>query len=131
MTGRFKERLECFGYKASDEDNALLELCRERVESGIRNFCNIPENEDLPRELYSVIADRVCGEFLFAKRNSGQLRLNEQALSAAVKQIVEGDVSVTFADGSSDGERLDGLINRLINSGEKELVRFRRIRWFR
>ena len=124
MTGLAKERLEGFGYAASDEDNALLEICRQRVEDSIRNICNIPENEELPRALSPIIVDRMCGEFLFTKRMSGQLDI-----SPAVKQIVEGDVSVSFSDSASDGERLDGLIDRLMSCGENELVRFRRIRW--
>lgn len=126
-----KARLEGFGYAASDADNALLEICRQRVEDGIRNLCNIPESCDIPKELSSVVTDRTCGEFLWAKRGSGQLKIGELDLSAAVKQIVEGDVSVSFADGSSDNERLGELIDRLIGCGEKELVRFRRIRWFK
>ena len=126
MTGLAKERLEGFGYKASDEDDPLLEFCRQSVEERIRNFCNSPEGDDIPKALSSIVVDRVCGEFLFVKRTSGQLDI-----SPAVKQIVEGDVSVSFSDNSSDGERLDRLINCLMSRGEKELVRFRRIRWFR
>ena len=132
MTGLAKDRLKGLGYEASDEDNALLEFCRQSVEERIRNICNIPEGDDIPRDLSCVVIDRVCGEFLFVKRMSGQLKLGELDISsAAVKQIVEGDVSVSFYDNSSDGERLDGLIDRLMSRGEKELVRFRRIRWFK
>ena len=126
MTGLAKARLEELGYAPSDEDNALLEICRQRVEDSIRNLCNIPESDNIPKALSSVVIERVCGEFLFVKRMSGQLDI-----SPAVKQIVEGDVSVSFSESSSDGERLYGLIDRLIHSGEKELVRFRRIRWFK
>ena len=132
MTGLAKERLEGLGYKASDEDNALLESCIRRVEDSIRNFCNIPQSDAFPKELSSIEIDRVCGEFLFVKRISGQLRFGDLDISsAAVKQIVEGDVSVSFYDSSSDGKGLDGLIDKLIHCGEKELVRFRRIRWFK
>ena len=132
MTGIVKKRLEGFGYSPSDEDNALLEFCIKRVGDDIRNFCNIPESTDIPKELSSVVTDRVCGEFLFVKRISGQLKFGDLDISAAaVKQIVEGDVSVSFCESSSNGERLDGLIDRLISCGERELVRFRRIRWFK
>lgn len=119
-----KARLEALGYAVSDADNGLLDICRRRVESTVRNLCNIPGDGEIPDGLAEVVIDRICGEFLFVKRGAGQLEL-----SAAVKQIVEGDVSVSFAEGDSDGERLDGLIERLMCSGERELVRFRRIRW--
>lgn len=124
-----KARLEALGYAVSDADNGLLDICRRRVESTVRNLCNIPGDGDIPDGLSEVVTDRICGEFLFAKRAAGKLELGELELSAAVKQITEGDVSVSFADGDSDGERLDGLIERLMCSGERELVRFRRIRW--
>ena len=132
MTELAKARLEALGYAVSDDDNALLDICRQRVEDSIRNLCNIPENDNIPKALFSIVTDRVCGEFLFLKRISGKLKLGDLDISAAaVKQIVEGDVSVSFAGSSSDGERLDGLIDRLIHCGEKELVRSRRIRWFK
>lgn len=124
-----KVRLEGLGYTVSDSDSAALDSCRRRAENGIRNLCNIPAKCEIPSELGEIVVDRICGEFLFSKRNSGQLDISGIELSAAVKQIVEGDVSVSFAEGSSDGERLDALINRLMSSGERELVRFRRIRW--
>ncbi len=124
-----KARLEALGCGVSDADNALLDLCRRKVENDIRNVCNIPANDDIPAELLEVAVDRICGEFLFDKRNSGQTEMAGLDLSAAVKQIVEGDVSVSFADGSSDGERLDKLIEKLMRRGERELVKFRRIRW--
>lgn len=124
-----KARLEGLGYAVSESDGAALDFCRRRAENGIRNFCNIPAGCKIPSELEEIVVDRICGEFLFSKRNSGQADMSEINFSAAVKQIVEGDVSVSFAEGSSDGERLDALINRLMSSGERELVRFRRIRW--
>lgn len=123
-----KARLEALGCEVSDADNALLDFCRRKVENDIRNVCNIPINDDIPAELFEVAVDRICGEFLFSKRNSGQAEMAGIDPSA-VKQIVEGDVSVSFADGSSDGERLDRLIEKLMSCGERELVKFRRIRW--
>ena len=131
MTELVKGRLEGLGYTTSDDDNALLDICIRRVEDCIRNLCNIPESHEIPKELSSIVIDRVCGEFLFAKRSAEQLKLGELDFSADVKQIVEGDVSVSFFENSSDGERTDRLIDRLMSCGEKELVRFRRIRWFK
>lgn len=53
-------------------------------------------------------------------------------LDAAVKQIQEGDTSVTFAAGEGSQtpeQRLDSLIDRLTAGREKELVRYRRLIW--
>ena len=53
-------------------------------------------------------------------------------IDAAVKQIQEGDTSVTFAfgDGSSTPEkRLDLLIAFLMQNGKEQFVHYRRLRW--
>lgn len=123
-----KARLAGLGYEVPDGDNELLEFCKNKAENSVRNFCNLPDNSEIPGGLCEILTDRICGEFLLAKRSSAE-GLGASENSAAVKQIVEGDVSVTYAEGTSPAERLDKLVERLLNSGERELVRFRRIRW--
>lgn len=123
-----KARLLGLGYEVLNADSGLLESCCRKAEGGIRNFCNLSEDSEIPDGLCEILTDRICGEFLLLKR--GSLRgLGVSEDSAAVKQIAEGDVSVTYAEGTSPAERLDKLIERLLNSGERELVRFRKIRW--
>lgn len=123
-----KARLSGLGYEVSDDDNELLEFCRRKTESGVRNFCNLPDNCEIPSGLQEILTDRICGEYLLSKRSS--LRgLDVSDNSAAVRQITEGDVSVSYAEGTSPTERLDTYIERLRSCGERELVRFRRIRW--
>lgn len=53
-------------------------------------------------------------------------------LESAVKQISEGDTSITYAigDGNSTPEmRLDTLIDYLINHGKNELESYRCLKW--
>lgn len=128
MIKQAKARLAGLGYEVPDGDNELLEFCRRKGESSVRNFCNLPEDGVIPDEALEILIDRICGEYLLSKRNAAA-GLAGAENSAAVKQVTEGDVSVTYAEGTSPAERLDKLIDRLINGGERGLVRFRRIRW--
>lgn len=123
-----KARLAWLGYEVPDGDNELLEFCKNKAENSVRNFCNLPDSAEIPGGLSEILTDRICGEYLLSKRNSLS-GLDVSDNSAAVKQIVEGDVSVTYAEGTSPAERLDKLVERLLNCGERELVRFRKIRW--
>ena len=73
-----------------------------------------------------------AGFYLAAKKAAGQLNLEGVDLDAAVKQIQEGDTSITFAAGEGSQtpeQRLDSLIDRLTAGREKELVRYRRLIW--
>ena len=68
----------------------------QKVENHINNSCN---TASMPDGLYEVAVERVCGEYLFAKKQSGQLEGFD--LDAAVKQVATGDTSVSF----------DGIVN--------------------
>lgn len=70
------------------------------------------------------------GEYLNMKKCSGQLEGFD--LDAAVKSIQEGDTNITFAlgEGSSTPEqRLNSLIDYLINGRIGEIYRYRRLVW--
>lgn len=122
--------LEVFGYGYdSTTDNWQLEFCIQKVEHHIKNQCNIT---DIPTDLLEVAAERVAGEFLFQKLNSGQLEGFDLNLDAIEKQITEGDTSVTFAIGEGSRtpeQRLIALLTHLMNSGESQFIRYRRLLW--
>ena len=116
--------LLALGYEVSKDDTALLTICKNKVENSIKNICNINE---IPNGLDSVVLDRICGEFLFAKNQIGKLDENYDA-EDKIQQISEGDTSITFS-GMSHGEKLDLLINSLMNSGTDELRSCRKMGW--
>lgn len=120
-------RLASFGYIVASNDFLLIEFLIPKVENRIKNNCNI---DIIPDGLHDIAVDMVVGEFLFTKKSIG--RLEGFDLDIAVKQISEGDTSVTFAigEGSSTSEqRLDRLIDYLLNSGKDELIAYRCIKW--
>lgn len=121
------KRLESFGYEVTEVDNWIIEFLIQKIENSIKADCNI---NTIPEELHEIAVDMVVGEFLLNKKSRGQLEGFD--LEAAVKQIHEGDTSVTFAigDGSkTPEERLDELILYLMNYGKGKFAAYRCIKW--
>lgn len=121
------KRLESFGYEVTEADDWMIEFLIQKIENSIKVDCNI---NTIPEELYEIAVDMVVGEFLLNKKSRGQLEGFD--LEAAVKQIHEGDTSVTFAigDGSkTPEERLDELILYLMNYGKGKFAAYRCIKW--
>lgn len=123
------ERLASFGYtEISENDKAIIDFAIDKVTSTIKNECYTAE---IPQGLLHIAVDMVIGEFLKAKKAFSPDELGID-LDAAVKQLSEGDSSVTFAvgDGSQTAEqRLDALIEHLLTYGFSEFSAFRRIKW--
>lgn len=121
------KRLESFGYEVTEADNWMIEFLIQKIENSIKADCNI---NTIPEELHEIAVDMVVGEFLLNKKSRGQLEGFD--LEAVVKQIHEGDTSVTFAIGDGNKtpeERLDSLIAYLMVSGKSQFVRYRRLKW--
>jgi hypothetical protein len=121
-----KNRLEFFGYTLLDSDSLALGFTIDKVENKIKNECSITE---IPDGLYQVEIDRICGEFLFAKKQSGQL--TEYDFDLTEKQIQDGDTTVTYAieAGQTPEQRFDKLIKNLMDCGKGEFASFRRLKW--
>ena len=108
-------------------DDSLLGIVISNVQWRVKNETNLKE---IPEGLESVAVYMAVGEYLNMKKVSGQLEGFD--LEAAVKQIQEGDTNTVFAigDGNSTPEqRLDSLINYLINGRTREFYRYRRLVW--
>lgn len=119
MIDKFAKRLSELGYKVSDDDRGLLLSCVRNVEKHILNYCNLTA---VPAELEEVFINRVCGEFLLLKLEADEIGGGD---GGEVKSISEGDVSVTFFEGSG----VRRIADRLICSGGGELECYRKIRW--
>lgn len=129
MLEKVIERLTSFGYEAQGEDGAMLSFCISKVEAAIKNDCNVPK---IPKGLIYIAVDMVVGEFLTAKKTFDPNSIAGLDLSAAVKQIQAGDTNTVFATGEAsltDEQRLDSLINYLLNYGRDQLSCYRRLRW--
>ena len=121
------ERLASFGYDVTENDSWMLEFIIQKVKNSIKADCNI---DSIPDGLHEIAVDMVAGEFLLNKKSKGQLEGFD--LDTAVKQIKEGDTSVTFAIGEGDStpeKRLDDLILYLMNYGKGKFASYRCIKW--
>lgn len=120
-------RLDSFGYQVNDNDSWVLDFIIQKVENHIKNDCNV---DDVPEGLYNIAVDMVVGEFLLNKKAAGQL--TGFNLDSAIKQIQEGDTSITFAIGEGDStpeQRLDMLISYLMNYGKGDFASYRCFKW--
>lgn len=105
----------------------LLDILLQNVQQRILNKTN---QSVIPEGLESVAVYMAVGEYLNMKKTVGQLTGFD--LDAAVKSIQEGDTNITFAlgEGSSTPEqRLNSLIDYLINGRIGEIYRYRRLVW--
>ena len=121
--------IKTFGYTIQSGDNHLIEFIINKVCAEIKNECNVLV---IPDGLRQVALYMVSGEFLFFKKRSGQLTGFNFEACAAVKQIQEGDTSVTFAvnEGVNTPEqKFDAIIEFLRESGKGQLVAYRKLKW--
>lgn len=118
--------LTALGVTGADSD-PLLDLVITSITQRVKNETNL---STLPEGLESVAVDMAVGEYLKYKKTTGQLTGFD--LEAAVKQIQEGDTNISFAIGegnSTPEQRLNSLIDFLINGRIGEFRRFRKVVW--
>lgn len=120
-----KNRLKMIGYEWKKEDETVINFVIDKVENSIKTRCNIDE---IPNTLEQIIVDRVCGEFLYSFKSTGNLEGFN--FEASIKEIKDLDTTVVYAVGSDSSEKqFDLLIDSLRNYGEREVLSFRRLRW--
>ncbi|HBG2118035.1 hypothetical protein ND433_20025 [Clostridioides difficile] len=121
-----ERRLQGFGYFLKDGDKWLIDFVREKIENIIKLDCNISE---IPKELHNIEVDMIVGEFLFTKKNMGQLDIESLNFEAVEKSISEGDTKVDFAISQTPEQRFDSLIAYLTTYGKNKILTFRCLRW--
>ena len=119
-------KLSVFGYTVKTTDEFLIAFSIQKVITHILNSCN---TLTVPEGLFFVAVDRVCGEFLFSMNSSGKLELEGLDLDGAISQIKEGDTTVQFESGSSDGDKFSALVTFLKSEGAGDEVCFRKLKW--
>lgn len=128
---RVLKRLLSFGYKINhEEDTWVICFCIQKVEKDIINFCNISK---VPEGLEEIEINRICGEVLFSKKQTGKLNTeNGFDVETAIKQVQAGDTNVVFATGEGSETletKLNSLIAYLLNCGESDLICYRQLKW--
>ena len=122
-----KDKLHMLGYTVTADDEVVIRFAISKILRDIKNFC---QRSDIPNVLYYVVVDKVAGEFLKAKKASGQLEGFSVDLNAVMlSKWSQGDTSLSYAvdKTKSKEERLDALIEALTDI-DKKLLPFRRFR---
>ena len=129
MIEKVKNRLVSFGYTPKQEDEFSITFCVEKVRNTIKNETNC---QDIPDGLEHIAVDMAVGEFLLGKKTFAPDDLSTIDLSVAVKDIKEGDTTISFGTGESTQtpeQRLTTYINYLLTYGKAEFSSFRRLKW--
>lgn len=122
---KIKLRLKSLGYEVVEGDDFALNFIMSKVEQHIKHFCNITE---VPECLEYVFIDMCCGEFLQSKKSMSQL--NDIQFEQIVKQIQDGDTSVTYATSDISPEAVfNAYVDKLINGYNEDLIRHRKLVW--
>jgi len=123
-TEKVIDRLVSFGYTPTSADVFALVFAVQKAYSHIVNETN---QSTIPTGLFNFTVDRISGEFLSVKYQTGQLSLSGLDLSSFVQSVSEGDTSVSFGSAGSDIEKFDLLLKALLKDGD--LLCYRKIRW--
>ncbi len=120
------KRLKGFNYIIIEEDSYLLCNTIKKVERYVQGFCNI---KTVTYDIYDDCINIICGEFLFEKKQIGQLDENFN-IEQVVKSVALGDGNVTFQNNEKEdrGSRINTLITYLLNS-KNNLTNYRKVRW--
>ena len=119
-------RLVVFGCVPSNDDVWLIAFSIQKVEQHILNMTN---QVAVPEGLVPVAVDMVSGEIIRSKYLAGKLEMTDLDLSGMVKAVTEGDTSVTFSDEGSDLDKLNELLNWLVQGKGCDLLCYRKMRW--
>jgi len=125
MIGDVKNRLASFGCAVENTEVWVLDFIIQKATNHILNACNITS---IPEELYQIAVDMVAGEFLQGKKASGQLEETAILSSGAVKEIKEGDTTISFEE-DNPSRQLNTLISFLMRGYGEDLISYRCMKW--
>ena len=124
MKERLLLRLGGVGISPPAEDEALLGLLLDRAKAALLAQTG---QKILPRELKEIAVDMAAGEYLLLQKHAGRLEGFDQEY--AIRQMSQGDTSITYAVEGSALSPLEMLIERLRTPPETLVQKWRRMRW--
>lgn len=121
-------RLGMFNCELKEGHEGIIQFIIRKVISIINNVTNQNYTEEsIPQDLYSIIVDKIAGEYLQLRRITGDLEGFD--FTPLVKEIQEGDTKVTYGSSTSTENLIDTAITFLTRARDEELIRYRRLVW--
>ena len=124
MLERLQARLEELGITSPAEDASLLKTL---LGGGVRWILAETGQTEVPEDLVPAVVDMAAGEYLFFLESAGRLEGFDQ--EHAVRQMSQGDTSVTYAVEFGRVSPVAALIERLTSPPEALVNQWRRLRW--
>ena len=121
-----KNYLKSLDYEIVDTDLFLLDNAIQTVKYYI---CNKTNQKRVPEGLKYVWINRSVAGFLDFKLKLNQLNILGLNFNRIAKEISEGKTKVVFDDTKSTGDKFEVYLTNLLNYGEEEILRFRRLVW--
>lgn len=121
-------RLGMFNCEVAEEQKKVIQYLIGKTLSSINNYTNQNCNEEnMPYGIYYIVVDKVVGEYLQAKRVTGNLEGYD--FTPLIKDIQEGDTKIGYSTSLSQADLVDKAIDFLINGKDEELIKYRRLSW--
>lgn len=121
-------RLGMFNCEVAEEQKKVIQYLIGKTLSSINNYTNQNYNEEnMPYGIYYIVVDKVVGEYLQAKRVTGNLEGYD--FTPLIKDIQEGDTKIGYSTSLSQADLVDKAIDFLINGKDEELIKYRRLSW--
>jgi len=124
MLERLIARLGELGLSPPTEDKPLLETL---LEGAVRSLIAETGQSTLPKELEPAMLDMASGEYLAFRKSAG--RLEEFEEEQVVRQMSQGDTSITYAVEFGQISSVEVLIEKLKTPPAALLNQWRRMRW--
>ena len=119
-----QNRLGELGIVPPEQDEALLDTMLQ----GARRYLLARIGQEmLPEDAEAIVVDIAAGEYLLWRQGKGDLDGFEAEY--AIRQMSQGDTSITYAVANEGMNSTEMLIQRLLNPPEAVINRWRRIRW--
>jgi len=124
MKDQLLKRLGELGITPIPEDEGLL---KSMLKGAKRKLLAETGQYELPNALKPTMLDMAAGEYLQFLQSIGRLEGFDQ--EHAIRQMSQGDTSITYAIATEKKSPIDALIERLTNPPQALITQWRRVRW--
>ena len=126
MMERVLERLKSLGVQPPEEDMSLLASFLEKARDWVLAETG---QTSLPETLGGAVSNMAAGEYMLLLKTTGRLEALGFQEEFAVRQMSQGDTSVTYAVEGDAVSPLEAMIRKLMTPDEALLRKWRRFRW--